>query len=139
MLARWWGETGSPTNPKALLFKGTAKSGNISPVPALRTLRRAMEAAAVPLEGPDYGLPRNLHSCRHSFARMALEAGETITWLSNHLGHADLATTDRCYSHFSREEGKRAAARVGKRIAKLTAQTGAQTLPAATAYPAPLR
>lgn len=52
-------------------------------------------------------LPRiRFHDLRHTFASLALGAGEPITDVSAILGHADSAITARIYAH-SYDEGKR--------------------------------
>jgi integrase len=48
--------------------------------------------------------PLAFHCCRHTFASWALDAGKSITWVQKSLGHADAATTLRCYAHFVPEE-----------------------------------
>ena len=46
------------------------------------------------------GLPTlHLHGLRHSWATAALEAGEHLRAVADHLGHADTAVTDRTYTH----------------------------------------
>jgi hypothetical protein len=43
--------------------------------------------------------------CSDCFADLrALDAGKSITWVQNALGHADAATTLRSYAHFVPEE-----------------------------------
>ncbi len=41
----------------------------------------------------------HLHGLRHSWATAALEAGEHLRAVADHLGHADTAVTDRIYTH----------------------------------------
>lgn len=43
--------------------------------------------------------PMHLHGLRHSWATAALEAGENLRAVADHLGHADTAVTDRTYTH----------------------------------------
>jgi len=40
-----------------------------------------------------------IHSTRHTFATLALEAGRLVTWVSAVLGHADPSFTMRVYAH----------------------------------------
>jgi integrase len=44
---------------------------------------------------------------RHTFARVALEHGADLVWLSRHVGHSSTAVTDKVYGHFSRAARKR--------------------------------
>ncbi|HUO72325.1 MAG TPA: tyrosine-type recombinase/integrase [Solirubrobacteraceae bacterium] len=55
---------------------------------------------------------RRFHSFRHRFARIALEHGAELTWLSRHLGHSSTAVTDKVYGHWSRAARKRAMERL---------------------------
>jgi integrase len=43
--------------------------------------------------------PLPFHCARHTFASLALEAGRSIKWLADALGHADPAVTLRTYAH----------------------------------------
>lgn len=57
--------------------------------------RRSAGRAATPWNraprvGPT-GEERTFHSFRHTFARIALEHGAELTWLSRHLGHSSTA------------------------------------------------
>jgi integrase len=72
-----------------------------------------MARAGVPRVGPT-GEPRTFHSFRHTFARVALEHGAELTWLSRHLGHSSTAVTDRVYGHWSRAARKRAMERLAE-------------------------
>ena len=45
-----------------------------------------------------------LHDLRHSFASHALEAGKSIRWVSEVLGHANPELTLRVYAHVLRDE-----------------------------------
>jgi integrase len=76
-----------------------------------RDLYPAMEAAGIPRVGPT-GEKRTFHSLRHNFARIALEGGAELTWLSRHLGHSSTAVTDQGYGHWSRAARKRAMERL---------------------------
>ena len=43
--------------------------------------------------------PLKLHCARHTWATFALQAGESIRWVADQLGHADPALTLRVYAH----------------------------------------
>jgi len=73
-----------------------------------RELYPAMKRAEVPRVGPT-GEKRTFHSFRHTYAKLALENGRRITWLSRHLGHSSLKVTTDIYGHFERAERKREA------------------------------
>ena len=48
--------------------------------------------------------PLKLHSTRHTWATFALQAGKSVRWVADQLGHADPALTLRVYAHAIREE-----------------------------------
>ena len=56
-----------------------------------RRVRRRAQAKGV--------RPFPLHSCRHTWATLALESGRSIRWVADQLGHADPAMTLRVYVH----------------------------------------
>lgn len=105
-LGAWWGELGRPDDD-TLVFPGETPSGYLNPQVVLRReLYPAMKAAGIPRVGPT-GEKRTFHSFRHTFAKVALENGRPLAWVSKHLGHSSIAITDRVYSHFGREAQKR--------------------------------
>jgi integrase len=109
LLGAWWGECGKPGDDK-LVFPGEA--GHLAGTTVLRReLYPAMERAGVSRVGPT-GEKRTFHSLRHTFARVALEGGAELTWLSRHLGHSSTAVTDQVYGHWSRAARKRAMQRL---------------------------
>jgi integrase len=111
LLGGWWGECGKPDDDK-LVFPGETERGYVSPTTLLRReLYPAMEQAAIPREGPT-GEKRTFHSLRHTFARVALENGGELTWLSRHLGHSSTMVTDTVYGHWARAARKRQAERL---------------------------
>jgi integrase len=100
LLSEWWRYCGSPTGDGILVFPGQGASGYIaSDWLTKRILYPAMERAGVPRVGPT-GEKRTFHSFRHTFAKIALENGRPITWLSRHLGHSGVQVTDGVYGHF---------------------------------------
>lgn len=63
-----------------------------------RAFARAWERFAAALEAR--GIPaRDYHSTRHTFATLSLEAGRSIRWVAEQLGHADASLTARVYAH----------------------------------------
>jgi integrase len=57
------------------------------------------------------GLPnsRTFHSLRHTYARLAFEAGATVGAVSRQLGHSNTSVTENTYEHWSQEARKREA------------------------------
>ena len=55
-----------------------------------RVRRRAQKVGVRPLK---------LHTARHTFATLALEAGRSVRWVAEQLGHSDPALTLRVYAH----------------------------------------
>lgn len=47
----------------------------------------------------DDARPLAFHCARHTFATLALEAGRSVKWLADVLGHADATVTLRTYAH----------------------------------------
>jgi integrase len=112
LLGAWWGELGSPDDDR-LVFPGDGRDGYLVNGTILkRELYPAMERAGVARVGPT-GEKRTFHSLRHTFARVTLEHGAELTWLSPHLGHSSTAVTDGVYGHWSLATGRarRASAR----------------------------
>jgi integrase len=99
LLAEWWKECGSPTDDAVLVFSGEGASGYLSGSTLTKTLYVAMEAAGIPRVGPT-GEKRTFHSFRHTFAKLALEHGRQMSWLSRHLGHSSIQVTDGVYGHW---------------------------------------
>lgn len=103
LLGGWWGELGRPADDTLVLPSDT-KTGFLNPQVVLRReLYPAMERAGIPREGPT-GENRTFHSLRHTYARLAIEHGREMFWLSKHLGHSSLAVTTGTYGHFAREK-----------------------------------
>jgi integrase len=102
MLGAWWGGCGKPAND-VLVFPG--EEGYLSPTVALNRLKAAMKRAGVDRVGPT-GEARTFHSLRHCFAKLALENGRSITWLSRHLGHKTTSITTDTYGHWEVKAAK---------------------------------
>jgi integrase len=71
----------------------------------------AMERAGIPRVG-ERGRKRDFHSCRHTFARIALEHGAEITWVQRQLGHSSITMTVDLYGHWARAAEKQQAAKL---------------------------
>lgn len=100
MLGAWWGELGRPGD-EALVLPADTTSGYLNEQVVLRReLYPAMARAGIDRVGPT-GEKRTFHSFRHTFARLAIESGREMFWLSKHLGHSSLDVTSRIYGHFS--------------------------------------
>lgn len=52
---------------------------------------------------------RKLYTTRHTFASLMLSQGEEAMWVSKTLGHKDLNTTYKTYSHYIPNQGKERA------------------------------
>jgi integrase len=76
-----------------------------------RVLYPAMERAAIVRVG-ERGRKRDFHSFRHTFARVALEAGAPIDWVKGQLGHSSITLTVDVYGEWAREIQKAQAAQL---------------------------
>jgi integrase len=70
-----------------------------------------MKRAGIDRVGPT-GEKRTWHSFRHTYARVALEHGAPIFWLSRQLGHSSVQVTQDVYGHWSRSARKAEAAKL---------------------------
>jgi integrase len=103
LLGAWWGELGKPDD-STLVFPG--ESSFLNPTTVLRReLYPAMKRAGIPRVGPT-GEKRTFHSFRHTHAKVALETGRQLIWLSRRLGHSSLKVTSDVYGHFGANERK---------------------------------
>lgn len=103
LLGEWWGECGRPADD-ALVF-----STGCGPIPYWRftkgILYPALKRAGIDRVGPT-GEKRTWHSLRHTYARVALEHGAPLFWLSRQLGHSSVQVTQNVYGHWSRTARK---------------------------------
>ena len=76
-----------------------------------RILYPAMSRAGIERVGPT-GAERTFHSLRHTYARLALESGASIEWLSRQMGHSSTAVTQNVYGHWSDDAAQREIARL---------------------------
>ena len=81
-----------------------------------RVLYPAMTKAGIPRTGehltPPTKASRTFHSLRHTYARVALENGVELSWLSRQMGHSSTAVTDTRYGHLSKAARKREVAKL---------------------------
>jgi integrase len=109
LLGEWWGLAGKPDDSE-LVFPREDGGGYQPYWRFSKVLYAAMKRAGITREGPT-GEERTFHSTRHTYARIVLEQGIPISWLSRQLGHSSEAVTDGHYGHWSRarsqEEAKR--------------------------------
>jgi integrase len=104
VLGRWYGELGRPGDD-TLVFPGDA--GYLQNWTILRqALYPALKRAGIPRLHARTGVDRDFHSLRHTYARIALENGKSLYWLSRHLGHSSERVTEQHYGHFSTAAAK---------------------------------
>jgi integrase len=105
LLGAWWGALGRPDDEK-LVFPGETPDGYLNPTTVLRReLYPAIKRAGIPRVGPT-GQKRTFHSFRHTHAKVALETGRQLIWLSRRLEHSSLKVTSDVYGHFGARERK---------------------------------
>jgi integrase len=104
LLGHWYGELGKPDDD-TLVFPGDIDYLRHWVI-TRRELYPAMERAGIPREHARTGVNRDFHSLRHTFARIALENGKPIYWLSRHLGHSSTKVTEAHYGHLSTSAAK---------------------------------
>ena len=96
-------------------FVFTQQSGEpMHPQSPTRYLKKLSERCGVPDLHP--------HKLRHTFASLAITAGADVASVSQVLGHADVGTTLRTYTHAS-EESRRRAAQIFQEAIKKAVET----------------
>lgn len=63
------------------------------------TFNRNVWAPALKVAGVEQNRENGMHACRHFYASVLLDAGESIKALSDYLGHSDPGFTLRTYTH----------------------------------------
>lgn len=107
LLEAWYVENGAD----GLVFEketGGYLDGNYA---LKKVLYPALERAGIPRVG-ERGRKRDFHSLRHTFARIALEAGSPIDWVRAQLGHSSITLTVDVYGEWARESQKAQAAQL---------------------------
>jgi integrase len=95
-------QRGRRTEGNALVFPHPRTAGLLPAANLTKRLYSAMRKAGVPAED-EHGRKRNLHRLRHTFARIVLEKGSPIDWLSRQVGHSSIVLTVNSYGQWSRE------------------------------------
>jgi integrase len=95
---------------EGLLFERES-GGHLLNEEARDLLYAAMKRAGIDRVG-ERGGKRDVHSFRHTFARIALEHGAELTWVQKQLGHSSITLTRDTYGHWSRSAEKVAAERL---------------------------
>jgi integrase len=122
-LAVWWKDCGNPE--AGIVFPGGARDGHVCGASLPRhVLYPAMKRAGIDRIGPT-GEKRNFHSLRHTYAKIALESGAEIFWLSRQLGHASYTITTDVYGHWETAARKAEAKKL--QFPALGARTDART------------
>jgi integrase len=99
VLEQWNADCGGPDT--GLVFE-REEGGEIQNEHLLRrVLYPAMLEAGVDRIG-ERGGKRTFHSFRDTFARITLENGQPLQWVSRQLGHSSTAVTDRHYGEWAR-------------------------------------
>jgi integrase len=107
LLEGWHAQSGGD----GLVFE-REDGGHLSSTYVLRqVLCPALDRAGIPRVG-ERGRKRDFHSFRHTFARLALEGGGEITWVSQQLGHSNITLTVNTYGHWARTAEKAQAERL---------------------------
>jgi integrase len=97
--------------PEDGLLLEREQGGHLDNDEARDLLYAAMKRAGIPRVG-EQGGERDFHSTRHTFARITLENGALIAWVSQQLGHSTIVLTVNTYGHWSRQARKREADRL---------------------------
>jgi integrase len=122
-LAKGW-----PTAPDWVFCSEVGSAPNPRNVARVweRVRRRAQKKGVRPLK---------LHCARHTWATFALEAGKSIRWVADQLGHADPARTLRVYAHaMLDEETDLSFAEFGDPKRPYTAPTDSERIPGTGKY-----
>jgi integrase len=103
LLGAWWAECGKPADDVLVFSTG---AGPIRQERFTKSiLYPALSRAGIDRVGPT-GEKRTWHSLRHTYARIALEHGAPLFWLSRQLGHSSVQVTQNVYGHWSRSARK---------------------------------
>lgn len=96
-----------PPSPEAPTLDGYRRGNSV----LKHVLLPAIKKAGIPRSGEHLDPPttklRNFHSLRHTYARLVLENGGELSWLSRQMGHSSEAVTRDVYGHWSQDAAKR--------------------------------
>jgi integrase len=122
LLGAVWAKDGKPDGD-VLVFPGP--NGPRRFKTTLNRFYKAMADAGIPRSGEHLEPPtpalRTFHSLRHSYARIALEHGVELTWLSRQLGHSSAGFTEQRYGHWGAKARKQEMAKFAKKGKKASA------------------
>lgn len=104
LLGGWWDGVAVPTDAD-LVFPAETGGHLLSWNITRGVLYPAMKLAGVERVGPTEE-KRTFHSFRHTYARIAMEKGREISWLSRQLGHSSIKVTQDVYGHFSKDAAR---------------------------------
>jgi integrase len=107
VLAAWLPLRGDEDGP---LFPNP-KGGRLTIREVQRRLERAMEAAGIPTEHPELGLPRSFHSLRYTTSNLMQRRGYHPRLIEQNLGHSSLELTYGVYGGWTPEQMRQEAAR----------------------------
>jgi integrase len=109
LLGRWWGIMGEPDDDSLVFPSPFAPF--VSQKMAANALKRALKAGGVDQQD-SAGTKRTTHSLRHTHAKLCIEQGCSMTWLSRRLGHQSIVITDSVYGHIESGARKREASKL---------------------------
>jgi integrase len=107
VLAKWLPIRGDEPGP---LFPNP-NGGRLGIREVQRRLEKAMEAAGIPSEHPDLGLPRSFHSLRYTTSNLMQRRGYHPRLIETNLGHSNLELTYGVYGGWTPTQLREAAAR----------------------------
>jgi len=109
-LRRFWKQDRRRTDSK-LVFVGEAAGETVHPTTLQKTFRAVLQEQGIDKRA-------SIHTLRHSYATLLLEAGITLKTIQRILGHRSLKTTS-VYLHVTHENDERLLATLDRLMAKL--------------------
>lgn len=111
LLGAWWSACGKPGDA-ALVFPNETDGGYLSASAFTKYALSGNETSNDRARRKGPTKLRTFHSVRHAYARLCLENGLELTWLSRQLGPANTTITERTYGHWSRTASKTQVAKL---------------------------